>query len=174
MSTATTIQLDPGVLYHEHHAWLFGWLRKKLGCAHHAADLAQDTFLRIVAARDSLPQLIEPRAYLSTTAKRLLIDRQRHALIEQAWLAELTLLAQDLPCAPSPEDIVQAAQTLNAIARVLEGLSGKAREAFLAHYLDGESHAAIAERLQVSTRMVHKYLVQALMRCGEALDGPCL
>ncbi|AKU22442.1 sigma-70 family RNA polymerase sigma factor [Massilia sp. MB5] len=174
MATATTLQLDPGVLYHEHHAWLFGWLRKKLGCAHHAADLAQDTFLRIVAARDTLPQLAEPRAWLTTTAKRLLIDRQRRALIDQAYIAELELLAQELPCYPSPEEILQAAQALNAIARVLEGLSNKAREAFLAHYLDGESHAAIAARLEVSTRMVHKYLVQALMRCGEALDEPCL
>ncbi|WP_407058407.1 sigma factor [Zoogloea oleivorans] len=36
-------------LYSDHHAWLFGWLRKKLGCAHNAADVAQDTFLRIMA-----------------------------------------------------------------------------------------------------------------------------
>ena len=35
-------------LYSEHHGWLQNWLRGKLGCAADAADLAQDTFLRIL------------------------------------------------------------------------------------------------------------------------------
>ncbi|WP_269147395.1 sigma factor, partial [Herbaspirillum lusitanum] len=35
--------------YSSHHGWLFGWLRKKLGCTHNAADVAQDTFVRIIA-----------------------------------------------------------------------------------------------------------------------------
>ncbi|MDD3484875.1 sigma factor, partial [Azovibrio restrictus] len=33
-------------LYRDHHGWLQGWLRRRLGNAHEAADLAQDTFLR--------------------------------------------------------------------------------------------------------------------------------
>jgi hypothetical protein len=36
-------------LYAEHHGWLHGWLRKKLGNAGDAADLAHDTYLRILA-----------------------------------------------------------------------------------------------------------------------------
>ncbi|MDU5679729.1 sigma factor, partial [Pseudomonas aeruginosa] len=31
-------------LYQDHHGWLQGWLRRRLGCAENAADLAQDTF----------------------------------------------------------------------------------------------------------------------------------
>ncbi len=34
--------------YFDHHHWLQGWLRKKLGCPHHAADLAHDTFMRLL------------------------------------------------------------------------------------------------------------------------------
>eukprot|EP01034_Spumella_vulgaris_P043948 gene43948-54609_t len=30
-------------LYASHHGWLSGWLRKKMGCADNAADVAQDT-----------------------------------------------------------------------------------------------------------------------------------
>jgi RNA polymerase sigma-70 factor (ECF subfamily) len=39
---------DAGIatLYRDHHSWLHGWLRLKLGDAHRAADLAQDTFVR--------------------------------------------------------------------------------------------------------------------------------
>lgn len=47
-------------LYCEHHGWLFGWLRIKLGCAQNAADLAQDTFARILNARESVATLREP------------------------------------------------------------------------------------------------------------------
>ncbi|WP_049019952.1 sigma factor, partial [Burkholderia cenocepacia] len=36
-------------LYADHHAWLRGWLSRKLGCAHRAADLAHDTFVRLLA-----------------------------------------------------------------------------------------------------------------------------
>ena len=51
----------------------------------------------------------------------------------------------------------------------LEGLSPRARQAFLLHYLDGEPQAVIATQLGVSTRMVHKYLVQALLHCHARL-----
>lgn len=35
-------------LYHAHHNWLTGWLRRRLGCPHSAADLAQDTYMRLL------------------------------------------------------------------------------------------------------------------------------
>ena len=35
-------------LYHAHHGWLYAWLRKKLNCSHNAADIAHDTFVRVM------------------------------------------------------------------------------------------------------------------------------
>ncbi|MET0125075.1 MAG: sigma factor, partial [Pseudomonas caspiana] len=35
-------------LYRDHHGWLHGWLRKRLGDREQAADIAQDTFLRLL------------------------------------------------------------------------------------------------------------------------------
>ncbi|WP_050478128.1 sigma-70 family RNA polymerase sigma factor [Herbaspirillum rhizosphaerae] len=152
-------------LYSSHHGWLFGWLRKKLGCTHNAADVAQDTFLRIIASRDALIGMQEPRAYLTTTAKRLMLDRARRQLIEQAYLAELALLAETVASYPSPEEVLLAVQALEQIGCALQAVSGNARNAFLLHYLDGQSHAEVAAQLGVSTRMVQKYLVQALVKC---------
>ncbi|RML82115.1 hypothetical protein APX70_06966, partial [Pseudomonas syringae pv. maculicola] len=42
-------------------------LRRRLGCPHSAADLAQDTFVKVLGARDTA-QIIEPRAFLTTIA----------------------------------------------------------------------------------------------------------
>lgn len=152
-------------LYENHYSWLFGWLRKKLRCSHNAADVAHDTFVRIIVSRDALIGMREPRAFLTTTAQRLLVDRTRRRVIEEAYLAELTLIADTLPGFPSPEETLATLQALEQIGSALECVSVKAREAFLLHYLEDEPHAAIAARLGVSTRMVHKYLVQCLLHC---------
>ncbi|MGH8465749.1 MAG: sigma factor, partial [Pseudomonas sp.] len=72
-------------LYCDHHGWLNGWLRKRLGNGFDAADLTQDTFVRVLKARNAL-DIREPRPYLSRIAKGLLIDLFRRRSLEQAYL----------------------------------------------------------------------------------------
>lgn len=164
----SALQEEVRALYSDHHGWLYGWLRRRLGCAHNAADVAQDTFLRILASREALLGMREPRAYLSTTARRLIIDRARRQSIEQSYLEELARTAEDSAGHPSSEDIAIVLQALEQIGAALHGLSERAREAFLLHYLEGHTHAAIAGRLGVSTKMVQKYLARALLHCHRA------
>ena len=157
-------------LYCEHHGWLFGWLRRKLGCAHNAADLAQDTFTRILNARESVATLREPRAFLSTTARRLIIDQVRRKQIENAYLQELALTAQALEGFQSPEQILTTLEALEQIAFILEGMRDKQRQAFVLYYLDGLTQSEIARQLELSDRTVRKYLIQALLHCSHSLD----
>ncbi|MQT55787.1 sigma-70 family RNA polymerase sigma factor [Pseudomonas sp. FSL R10-0399] len=157
-------------LYCEHHGWLFGWLRRKLGCAHNAADLAQDTFARILNARDSVASLREPRAFLSTTARRLIIDQVRRKHIENAYLQELALTAEALEGFQSPEHILSTLEALEHIAFMLEGLHDNVRQAFVLYYLDGLTQSEIARQLGLSDRTVRKYLIQALLHCSHSLD----
>ena len=157
-------------LYCEHHGWLFGWLRRKLGCAQNAADLAQDTFTRILNARESVATLREPRAFLSTTARRLIIDQVRRKKIENAYLQELALTAQALEGFQSPEQILTTLEALEQIAFILEGMRDKQRQAFVLYYLDGLTQSEIARQLELSDRTVRKYLIQALLHCSHSLD----
>lgn len=157
------------VLYSDHHRWLRGWLCKKLGCSEQAADLMHDTFLRILNSREVLMELTEPRAYLTTTAKRLLIDRARHRQVEQSYLDELALMTATMEGAPSPEAILIALEALKQLSDALQNLPINVSEAFLQHYLLDETQPAIAARLGVSVRMVQKYLAQALLCCHRAL-----
>ena len=157
-------------LYCEHHGWLFGWLRRKLGCAQNAADLAQDTFARILNARESVATLREPRAFLSTTARRLIIDQVRRKQIENAYLQELALTAEALEGFQSPEQILTTLEALEQIAFILEGMQEKARQAFVLYYLDGLTQCEIAGQLGLSDRTVRKYLIQALLHCSHSLD----
>jgi len=59
-------------LYSGHHSWLYATLKRKLGNAMDAADLAQDTFTRILASQVTVIE--QPRAYLSCVAKGILIN----------------------------------------------------------------------------------------------------
>lgn len=153
-------------LYVCHSDWLFAWLRKKLACPEEAADVLHDTFMRVLALPDALREVREPRAYLTTTAKHLMIDRARRRRVECACLDELTLRCEQFGHVPSPEQHMAQAQTLLHTSAMLETLSPSAREAVRLRYVEGQSHACIAEQLGKSTRMVRKYLVQAVERCA--------
>lgn len=157
-------------LYCEHHGWLFGWLRRKLGCAQNAADLTQDTFARILNARETVATLREPRAFLSTTARRLIIDQARRKQIENAYLQELALTAEALEGFQSPEQILTTLEALEQIAFILEGMHDKVRQAFVLYYLDGLTQTEIARQLALSDRTIRKYLIQAMLHCSHSLD----
>jgi len=152
--------------YREHHGWLQAWLRRKTGCPQQAFDLAQNTFVRALGLRDALSALEQPRAWLSTTAKRLLIDDLRRQRIEQAYLEALAGVVDEAGY-PSPEQTLAAVQALQQFCAVLEAVPPKARQAFVRHYLDEAPQALVAEELGVSLRMVQKYLAQVLLAAAQ-------
>ncbi len=155
-------------LYRDHHGWLVNWLRKKLSGHAQADDLAQDTFVRILALRENAA-LNEPRAYLTRVAQRLVIDSYRHAALERAYLEALAHVPADT--APSPEDQMLVMEALREVDRMLEGLSANARMAFMMSRVDGLDHATIAATLGVSAARVSQYLGQALRACYLAVYG---
>ncbi len=149
-------------LFGEHHSWLLDRLRLRLNCREDAADLAAETFAQVVALPD--PHAIrEPRALLSLIGKRLIFARWRRNDVERAYLDALASLPE--PVAPSPEEHWLVMEALMAVDRLLEGLSSKARAAFLYSQLDGLTYARIAEELDVSVTRVHQYVVQGLTAC---------
>jgi len=154
-------------LYRDHHGWLLHWLWRKLGCRQGAADLAQDTFMRVLCA-DTSPR--EPRAFLHTVAKGLLVNHWRRLQLERDYLAALAQRG-DL-AEPSPEDLALITEVLVELDRMLGQLSPRARQAFLLAQLDGMAYADIAVELGVSERMVKKYMAQAMLQCALALGEP--
>lgn len=158
-------------LYRDHHGWLLGWLHQRMGCGHHAADLTQDTFERILT-RVELDQIREPRPWLLTIAKRLLIDKSRRASLERAYVTECMALAKQNPVlAPSTEAICSAIQALKSVAEALDGLPPQVERAFVLRHIDGLTLVDIAEQLEVSHTMVRKYLVQGLAACHHVFEA---
>jgi RNA polymerase sigma-70 factor (ECF subfamily) len=165
MSADLALQNQVQFLYSHHHSWLLGWLRRRLGDACVAADLAHDTFVRVLARR-ALLEFEEPKAYLATIARGLLVDHWRRQDIERAWLD--TLAAMPEPVAPSPEERSLLLEALCRIDALLDQLRPKVRETFLLSQIDGLTYREIGERLGVGERMVKKYLAQAMLHCLRA------
>lgn len=158
--SASDYSLPPTVenLYSDHHGWLCGWLRRRLGDSFVAADLAQDTFVSVISA-GSAGQIEEPRPFLATVARRLIAHRHRRQLLEEAYLEMLATSPEEL--APSPEARYLALEALRQVDQALDGLPPPVKEAFLLAHLEGLSYADIAVRLNVSASSVKQYLTRA-------------
>lgn len=153
------------VLYSNHHGWLQGWLRGKLGSAFDAADLAHDTYLRILA-RGRAPRPEESRQHLAQIANGLMIDLFRRRHIEAAYMEALAHLP---PAAmPTPETRALIIEALTEIDTILASLPAKVRQAFLLCKVEGLDYREIARRLDVSVSSVEKYMVRALLACCAA------
>ncbi len=150
------------VLYSDHHGWLYTWLRGKLGNAADAADLAHDTFIRVLSNSNNTA-LREPRGYLATIARGLMIDRFRRQTLENAYLEALASY-------PEPETISQEnhaiiIETLLAIDSLLNALGPRTRQIFLLAQIEELNYVEIAKRMGVSLPTVKKHLVRAYTEC---------
>lgn len=159
---ALTTQDRVETLYADHHGWLQGWLRRQLGNSFEAADLAHDVFVRLLR-RPVAVDTREPRAYLSTIARGLLVDHWRRRELERAWLDVLARTPEAL--APSPEHGMLVLEALIKIDRMLDALKPKVREAFLWAQLEGLSCPQIAQRLGVSLATAERYVAAGLRQC---------
>lgn len=150
-------------LYRDHHGWLSIWLRKKLGNSFDAADLAHDTFVRVMSGRRKEGMGAEPRALLTHIAKGLVVDHWRRRALEEAYLAVVAQLPA--PEVPSPEVRALILETLHAIDATLRTLPVKTREIFLMSQFDGMAYADIADCQRVSLATVKRHMQKALTAC---------
>ncbi len=158
---------DIATLYLDHHSWLLAWLRRRLSNACDAADLTQDTFVRILGARE-VAAIETPRAYLTTVAKGVLVNWYRRQALEQAYLEALALLPE--PQAPSPEQRALVLETLQEIDAMLDTLAPVVRRTFLLSQLEGMKYEDIALQLGVSLTSVKRYMAQAFRQCLQLVE----
>lgn len=155
-------------LYIDHHGWLRSLLRRKLGNAFDAADLAHDVYLHLIKT-GRVPPADESRRHLTQIANGLVIDLYRRRHIEAAYLEALALLPEQL--VPSEETRALTIEALIEIDAVLHSLPAKARKALLLCKLDGMGYRDIAAELKVSVSSVEKYIAAGLHACYQALYG---
>ena len=160
LTSAQARALD--TVFREDYLWLQNWLRRYSRAGHSAEDIASETFARLVALARST-QIREPRAMMTTIARRIVYDLSARHVLQRAY--EETLAHLPAALEPSAEERMIIQEALFEIDRRLRKLPHKARSAFLLYELDGMRQADIAQVLGVSVSMVRKYVAAALKAC---------
>lgn len=147
---------------------LFRYLVRLSGDADTAADLMQETFVRLYD-RGSLPD--DVRAWLATVAANLLRDDRRTA-VRRAHIAE-KFNADATPAAlPSPDVIAEAQERRDAVRDALATLPERDRQLLLLRH-EGFSYHEIATAVGVAASSVGTLLVRATAafqtECAERL-----
>lgn len=155
-------------LYREHQPVLIRWLARLVRCEATAADLAQESYLRVADAAGE--QIIRhPRAFLFRTARNLALDHLRK-MRTRSGMAEPLDESLDLPSPqPSAERALLDRQRVVLFRQVLETLPPRCREVFLLHRVHHCTYGDIALRLSISESAVEKHIMRALSHCRSAM-----
>lgn len=147
-------------LYSDHHGWLYSVLYRRLGNSFDAADLVQDTFIKVLLKPVAFDNEAGARIYLNKVSKRLCIDLWRRREVEREWLERQA--AQPEAFAISIEQQYVLLEILQQLDQMLRDLPEKVATTFLLSQLKGMTYKQIAHILSVSERMVKKYMAQAI------------
>lgn len=158
----------------QHGTALEKYLARKLNSPEDAAEVAQESFLRL--HRMQSPQNLDnARAFLFQVASNLAIDQLRRRTLYFRFLnTEKSLFESGEPVdsnaiGASPEQILAAREKLSLIYGAVDELPFKVKQAFLLHRHRGMSYQDIANDMEVSVSSVEKYILEALKHCRKKL-----
>lgn len=159
---AAASQLE--LLYRTHRLKLLRFVRRRAR-PDQAPDIVQQLFTRLAAqARDGMPAIQAPDAYLQQAARNLIRDEARSA---QRRSAQLHLCLDDVPlAAPDPVAALEARDMLQRFETAVARLEPRTREIFLAHRIDGFSYNEIAYRTGLSIKTIEKHMSRAIAFLG--------
>lgn len=151
----------------KHFQALLHFLTRQTRDCDTAADLAQESFVRVLTAQSSGQTVLNVRALLYRTARNLVIDQHRRAEVRRH--DDLDALSENRhPPAPKhlqPEEVLASQQVIGAYVAAIEALPPRCREAFVLHVFDELGHAEIARHMGISVSMVEKHIARGIMAC---------
>jgi RNA polymerase sigma-70 factor (ECF subfamily) len=149
---------------------LLVYLRRRLGDREIAADLTQETLLRMLKYRES-PEIKDRRAMLFRIAHNLVLEyrraQYRHHAAQHVSLDDVVPLRMDQP---AMETVLDARRAIDRLLNcTLANLPPKCRLAFMLNRFDGLTYPQVAARMGISVKMVEKHITRALVACRLAV-----
>ena len=151
-----------------HEPGLRAWLRSHFPALVDADDLVQDSFIRLLRARET-GSIENPRAFLFATARNAALDRYRHERViamEPLVSADVSSVQEDR-C--DVAETVSRAQEIEMLHQAIQSLPGRCREIMTLRKIHGLPNREIAARLGISVHTVNAQLVNGLVRCRDFL-----
>jgi RNA polymerase sigma factor (sigma-70 family) len=145
---------------------LFRFLGRRVRAAVDIEDLAQETYLRLLRARD-LGAVRNPQAYLLRVAGNVVIEwRQHQPRPESIVMIEDDMVADDA----SPDFELEAEVSQQRLEQVLAGVSATMRAVLLLRLRDERSCQDIVKDLGITVRQVRRYVARGYERLRGALE----
>lgn len=146
------------------------FLASRVTCEATAADLTQETFLRL-AQVPNLEAIDNLRTYLFKIANNLAIDHHRaRARTRCSSPEDESALIEYPDAAATPEAATLAKEELAVAFQALEELSPLCRRIFVLNRFEGLPHREIADRLGIHLSTVEKNIARALNHCRRRLN----
>ena len=145
------------------------FLTKRLKCPEAAADLTQETYLRL-QQRDTHSPVDNARALAFHIAMNLAVDYQRKVAVRNRYLVDEAIDTVSEVIPSCPERTMIARQRLEILKTALDELPPDCRTVFLLHGVEGLKYAEIADRLGISISMVGKHLARAMTHCAKRVN----
>ncbi len=150
-------------LFLAHRRELQAYLTEKLRDADIAADLTQETFLRYAErGQGDGAVIVHDRSYLYRTAHNLALDHIRRRARQRTDAVANQDLARMPADRPSPEESIDACESLDRLRTAIEELPERTRQVFVLGRIENLSYREIADRLAISESSVQKHLARAL------------
>jgi RNA polymerase sigma-70 factor (ECF subfamily) len=159
VSQDRAIWLSRHVLPHEPalRQWLSRWHIGTLD----VDDVVQETYA-ILASRESVAEIRNPRAYCFQTARSVVLMHLRHAKIVSIRAVEdlerLGPVADD----PSPEQQMSDREQLHKLAAAMGELPEHGRRAVYLRFVEGLSQREIGRQLGISENAAQKHVVKSI------------
>jgi RNA polymerase sigma factor (sigma-70 family) len=128
-------------------------------------DLAQETYLRLLRARD-LGDVRDPQAYLLRVANHVLLEWRADQPHAESLAMDDDLLVDD----SSPESELEATLSQERLDYALATASPLMRAVLLLRLRDERSCNEIAQDLDITLRQVRRYLARGHERLRTALE----
>ncbi|MDW2980770.1 MAG: RNA polymerase sigma factor [Rhodanobacter sp.] len=151
-------------------------IRRRVGDAQAAQDLAQDLYLRFQRIAEQLPNEDEARRYLMRMATNAAIDHLRSENYRmQLLVGVLTLFdrhEKDIvdPTA-DPARSAEMQEQYQLIDAGLSALPSICGDILYLSRVEGLTHAEIGEKLGLSKSSIEKYMMRALRECRRRVEG---
>jgi RNA polymerase sigma-70 factor, ECF subfamily len=156
--------LAPAALVDEHWAAVYRLTYHLCGNVHDAQDLAQETFLKAMAARSSFTAGTNLKAWLLRIASNTFLDLRRR---------RQTARARPMEAEPpvTYADGVEDSETMALLSSAIAELDDTQRAIFLLRTQEDLSFREIAEMLSTTEETARWHMLQARRRLMKRLDG---
>ena len=144
-------------MYRKHYLRLFRYALSWIENEEEAKDIVSQLFSDLWDSQTVISEQTVT-AYLNRSVRNRCVNYLRHLQVEQRAVDEM-IASKDFLFGETPDELEKR---MRKVDEVLSGMNEKVRFAVEQHYLEGKKYSEVAQMMDTTTGMVHKYISKAL------------